>query len=390
MSESIIFENVSKRFRLLGWNYTLRDELAALVKRLVGRHNPRILHALKDVSFSINEGDSVGIIGPNGAGKTTILRLVSRITLPSNGKIFVKGQVTSLIEVFAGLHPELSGRENIYLYGAILGMSRKQIKSKFDEIAEYSGLDNFLEVPIKQYSLGMTMRLGFSTIIHSNPEILLIDEVIVVGDMVFMEKAFKTLADLKKKGVTLILVTHIIDIMRNMVSKIIYLKDGCMRYMGDPDTAINMYISERKSMAVSNYVDLSEGKTTFKLKSLNLVDRNGKETLEFESASPAKLCIEYESQKDFYPVFEIKLLTIEGQTITSFNNKCENVSLPSSGRALIEFPSLALLPNQYKLEVSVYDSNCLIKYGYSSLPLRITGTTNASGIVLLTHTWKQE
>ncbi len=390
MSNSILFENVSKKFRVLGWTYTLREEISSLFKRLVGKGRSRDLWALRDVSFSIEKGDSVGIIGPNGAGKTTILRLISRITTPTKGSILVDGRVTSLIEAYSGLHQELSGRENIYLYGSILGLSRRELKKKFDQIVEFSGLADFLDTPIKQYSMGMTMRLGFSTIIHTDPDILLIDEVIVVGDISFMEKAFAKITELKKKGVTIILVTQIMDIMRNMVSKIIYLKDGVIRYFGDPDNAINMYVSERRSSPMSSFVDLTNEQSPVKIKSIQVVNQDGKTTQEVISGGYAKLLIDYESLKEgVSPVFEVKLISSQNETLSVFNNKSDGLVIKESrGVASVTFPGVALLPNHYKLEVSVFDPNCLLKYGYCSMPVQVVGESKSTGIVLLPHKWE--
>lgn len=206
------------------------------------RHNENIIAALDEVSFEIKQGESVGIIGSNGAGKTTLLKILSKITSPSEGRVRMFGRVGSLLEVGTGFHTELSGRENVYLNGAVLGMRKKEIDRKFDEIVAFSGVEEFIDTPVKHYSSGMRMRLAFSVAAHLDPEILLIDEVLAVGDVAFQNKSLKKMETVIRDGRTILFVSHNLAIVKSLCPQSIFLKDGVLKYMGDTETAVNMYL----------------------------------------------------------------------------------------------------------------------------------------------------
>ena len=245
MSAIITVENLGKKYTLRHQRreeYTaLRDVLAESVKG-VGRRvagmfssSPFTLHpspssedfwALKDVSFEVNQGDRIGIIGRNGAGKSTLLKILSRITEPTTGRVKIKGRVASLLEVGTGFHPELTGRENIYLNGAILGMSRVEIKKKFDEIVAFAEIEKFLDTPVKRYSSGMYVRLAFAVAAHLEPEILIVDEVLAVGDAQFQKKCLGKMEDVSKEGRTVIFVSHNMDAIERLCDRVVLLKSG--------------------------------------------------------------------------------------------------------------------------------------------------------------------
>jgi len=199
------------------------------------------LWALKNVSFEIKKGETVGIIGPNGAGKSTILKLIARVTKPTKGKIIVNGKVSPLIELGAGFHPDLTGRENIYLNGAILGLTKREIDRKFKEIVDFAELWDFIDQPVKHYSSGMYMRLGFSIAVHTDPEILLIDEILAVGDTAFQEKCLDKMRDFQAQGVTIIFVSHSLETVKNFCQRTILLKDGQIKEEGETKVVIADY-----------------------------------------------------------------------------------------------------------------------------------------------------
>jgi lipopolysaccharide transport system ATP-binding protein len=199
--------------------------------------------ALKDISFEIKQGDRVGIIGRNGAGKTTLLKLLSRITEPTTGRITLKGRVASLLEVGTGFHPELTGRENIFLNGAILGMSKSEIKKKFDEIVDFAEIEKFLDTPVKRYSSGMYVRLAFAVAAHLEPEILLVDEVLAVGDAQFQKKCFGKMGEIGNEGKTVLFVSHNMAAIQNFCNRGILLEAGDIKYSGNINETINAYIS---------------------------------------------------------------------------------------------------------------------------------------------------
>jgi lipopolysaccharide transport system ATP-binding protein len=200
--------------------------------------------ALKDISFEINEGDRVGFIGHNGAGKSTLLKILSRITEPTKGSIRIQGRVASLLEVGTGFHAELTGRENIYLNGAILGMSKVEIKNKFDEIVDFAGVESFLDTPVKRYSSGMYVRLAFSVAAHLEPEILIVDEVLAVGDAQFQKKCLGKMENVAKEGRTILFVSHNMAAIRSLCSRALLMKNGQLIIDSDFETAISNYLSE--------------------------------------------------------------------------------------------------------------------------------------------------
>lgn len=250
----ISIENLGKLYTLThqveGQRYiALRDVLATKLKavvRLGGRKRGNTASkedfwALKNVSFEIKRGEIVGMIGRNGAGKSTLLKILSRITEPSEGRVRIKGRVASLLEVGTGFHPELTGRENIFLNGAILGMSRAEIRRKFDEIVAFAEVEQFLDTPVKHYSSGMYVRLAFAVAAHLEPEILLVDEVLAVGDSQFQEKCLGRVSDVAKEGRTVIIVSHNMGSLASLCTKGVLLEKGCLRFNGDFAGALAKY-----------------------------------------------------------------------------------------------------------------------------------------------------
>lgn len=260
MGDTVIrVENLSKKYVLShqqeGRSYkALRDVIAdgarAMLKPMQNAKlkmqdsSKEEFWALKDVSFEIKQGDRVGIIGRNGAGKSTLLKILSRIVEPTSGKIGIKGRVASLLEVGTGFHPELTGRENIFLNGAILGMSKAEIKAKFDEIVAFAEIEKFLDTPVKRYSSGMYVRLAFAVAAHLEPEILIVDEVLAVGDIAFQKKCLGKMEDVGKCGRTIIFVSHNMGVMTSLCTSGIYLKKGNIEFTGSINSAVNCYLSE--------------------------------------------------------------------------------------------------------------------------------------------------
>lgn len=263
MQPIISVENLSKKY-IIGHQkrerYTsLRDVLANGAKHTLGK----LLHpfaekeidethedfwALKDVSFDIQQGDRVGIIGRNGAGKSTLLKILSRITEPTAGRVKIRGRVASLLEVGTGFHPELTGRENIYLNGAILGMSKAEIKRKFDEIVAFAEVEKFLDTPVKRYSSGMYVRLAFAVAAHLEPEILIVDEVLAVGDALFQKKCMGKMEQVGQEGRTVLFVSHNLGSIRSLCTRSVLLNKGVIEADGTPDSVINEYLADKNSV----------------------------------------------------------------------------------------------------------------------------------------------
>lgn len=258
----IVAKNISKRFYIShegSQKYTaLRDVISNQIKNVFKKNattdSTEEFWALNDISFSINQGDRVGVIGRNGAGKSTLLKILSRITEPTSGTINIKGRVASLLEVGTGFHPELTGRENIYLNGAILGMSRVEIKSKFDEIVDFAEIERFLDTPVKRYSSGMYVRLAFAVAAHLEPEILIVDEVLAVGDIQFQNKCLGKMDDVsKKEGRTVIFVSHNMNAIRTLCNRGLLLKKGQVEIDGSVEDVINNYLVENESAKTNLY-----------------------------------------------------------------------------------------------------------------------------------------
>jgi lipopolysaccharide transport system ATP-binding protein len=266
MSKPVIqVENLSKAYQIgqIGTGTISRDLERFFATKILGKEDPflkigetndrsikgqsDIVWSLKDINFEINQGDAVGIIGKNGAGKSTLLKLLSRVTSPTTGEIKVKGRIASLLEVGTGFHPELSGRENIYLNGAILGMRKKEIARKLDEIIDFSGVERYIDTPVKRYSSGMYVRLAFAVAAHLESEILIVDEVLAVGDAEFQKKCLGKMGDISKgEGRTVLFVSHNMAAVQNLCTKGILLENGIVSTQGDVDNVIRNYLETNK------------------------------------------------------------------------------------------------------------------------------------------------
>ena len=240
----IEFKNVVKNYPLLHQK-TLKELVDAIFKK---RKTIEKVHALKNVSFTIKKGETVGIIGKNGAGKSTLLKLIAGVSSPTFGEVKIYGKVSPLIELGAGFHPELTGKENIFLNGVLLGFSEQFIKQKYQEIIDFSEIEKkFIEMPVKYYSSGMYMRLAFSVAVFVDPEILLIDEILAVGDTAFQEKCLRKMEEFKQNGVTIVFVSHSMKTIKDFCNRVIYLKEGRIVYDGKVDEGVDLYIKELES-----------------------------------------------------------------------------------------------------------------------------------------------
>lgn len=295
MSTAIKFENISKQYRLgLVSTNTISHDLNRWWKMNIrGKEDPYLMigdvnnraekgtsdyvWALKDINFEVEQGDVLGIIGKNGAGKSTLLKILSKVTAPSTGSIRAKGRIASLLEVGTGFHPELTGRDNIYMNGAIMGMSKAEINSKLDEIIDFSGCERYIDTPVKRYSSGMTVRLGFAIAAHLDPEILVVDEVLAVGDVEFQKKAIGKMQDVSKgEGRTVLFVSHNMLAIQQLCKSICILKDGYVDYIGDVNEGVsiyqknNMIILDRDKSSIISQINRLPNDEIFKLLDINI------------------------------------------------------------------------------------------------------------------------
>jgi len=409
MSEPIIkFENVSKRYRIGSGQGSLRDVLAALPRRLFGRDglspdDPNALWALRGISFEVRRGETLGIIGPNGAGKTTILKLLSNITQPTEGRIEVKGRVGSLIELGAGFHPDLTGRENVYLCGAVLGLSRRELDVKFEEIVAFAELEKFMDTPVKRYSSGMYARLGFSVAAHVNPDILLVDEVLAVGDMAFQSKCLKRMQSLREAGVTVLFVSHNLYNITALCDRTILLRDGRIVFDGESLEAVDLYktsvltqVSDQTRHRDGEISCLRHGSFEAEIKTVKLLDKIGNETEHFETGQPMRIQIHFVAHKRIpQPVFGVAIKTMDEVYCCGVHTKMDGFTIDEiygPGVIEIEFESLGLMPNRYLLSASILESQGIAFYDYHHHHLysfTVTGAKWGDGIFYLEHKWRR-
>ncbi|MCQ2610485.1 MAG: ABC transporter ATP-binding protein [Treponema sp.] len=311
--------------------------------------------ALKDLNFEIKEGDRVGIIGKNGAGKSTLLKVLSRITAPTEGSVKIKGRVASLLEVGTGFHGELTGRENIYLNGAILGMKRKEVDRKIDEIIAFSEIEKHIDTPVKRYSSGMYVRLAFAVAAHLDSEILIADEVLAVGDAAFQKKALGKMNELSTgQGRTVLFVSHQMNAVKNLCNKGIVLQKGSVLFNGDLDGAIDTYLTRDVGTATTSYKEFTPDESKpFQMLSVHTYDENDQEPDVFETQKPIKIRMVYESRKPvpgLYGYFALKSSTGESIVIFDSNESEKDIlsNLPV-GKHTFEFtlPNGLLAPGKY-------------------------------------------
>ncbi|MCX6158536.1 MAG: ABC transporter ATP-binding protein [Ignavibacteriae bacterium] len=370
----ITVENISKKYviRHQTNNFnTFRDVIGEKIKRLVGRGNDEgereEFWALKDVSFDVKEGERVGIIGRNGAGKSTMLKLLSRITEPTEGRISIRGRVASLLEVGTGFHPELSGRENIFLNGAILGMKREEIKKKFDEIVDFAEVEKFLDTPVKRYSSGMYVRLAFAVAAHLEPEILMVDEVLAVGDAEFQKKCIGKMNDVSKAGRTILFVSHNMGAIEQLCSRTVVLRQGEKIFDGETQEGINIYLRKNEKVFsneaeadLSNYPDRDSMGNTARINKIKLMSIAGQVTNEFKMGEDIAVEIETrfnETVKD--PIFDLTVTNSIGQYISNIRSDWEGFHNHDSNgivKTRIIFKNPPLTPGVYFLSPEVIRS----------------------------------
>ena len=367
MSVAIKAENISKAYQLgefstgtisrdiERWWAIFRGKEDPYLK--IGETNDRttkgtsdIVWSLKDINFEINQGDAVGIIGRNGAGKSTLLKVLSRVTTPTTGNIKVKGRIASLLEVGTGFHPELTGRENIYLNGAILGMRKQEITRKFDEIVDFSGVERYIDTPVKRYSSGMYVRLAFAVAAHLESEILIVDEVLAVGDAEFQKKCLGKMGDVSKnEGRTVLFVSHNMDAVKNLCNNSILLDNGSILYSGLTNEVLERYLSKQK-LSIKNIFkkNINSEKPHFlDVKILSEIDN----FVVFGNSIKIELSIksEFEIQnlECSYQIFDKNDRPIVYNWVTTSNELKEIIGKKGEFLISINIPSLRLYKNEY-------------------------------------------
>jgi lipopolysaccharide transport system ATP-binding protein len=421
---AVSVEHVSKSYRLgsIG-GASLQDDFERFwarlrgrpdpLTRVGGRQEPRLdkktssFLALDDVSFEVFEGEVLGIIGRNGAGKSTLLKILSQVTGPTAGAIRVRGRIASLLEVGTGFHTELTGRENIFLNGAILGMTKAEIRGKLDEIIAFSGVEEFIDTPVKRYSSGMNVRLAFAVAAHLDPEILVIDEVLAVGDAAFQKKCLGKMSDVARGGRTILFVSHDLTSVSRLCHRTVLLNAGRVEAIGTPPEIIAQYTAG-DSVSGNGYADLSvradrSGSGDAMFRTAELIGPAGR-TEAFEFGQPLTVRLEIDVQTEIGPALAaVSILTENGSPVHDMYNidgDCSWVASPGGHVLSVTIPALRLYPARYVVELWLGDqSSNRLDYVRNALSFRVVQTDStlvnrqldsAGGVVYEPSVWRQE
>jgi lipopolysaccharide transport system ATP-binding protein len=379
MSDTVIkVENLGKQYRLgkVGTG-SIGEDLNKWWHNVRGKENPYLnigdvndrtklggseyVWALKDINFEVKQGEVLGIIGRNGAGKSTLLKILSRVTAPSTGEVKAKGRIASLLEVGTGFHPDLSGRENIFLNGAILGMTRTEIKNKFDEIVDFSGIERYIDTPVKRYSSGMYVRLAFAVAAHLDPEILILDEVLAVGDVEFQKKCLGKMKDVSGQGRTVLFVSHNMAAVKNLCTRGIVLEHGSLNFAGNSEEAVSYYASSMSSISdvpINERID-REGNGKLFIRAVKFVNNQNKFVTELTSGEPYKIQFHFEK----YQEIDLKQLSFVLQFKNENDELVNTIATDEQGTLFneigekgyfeIEIPRLAFREGKYFLSYRV-------------------------------------
>lgn len=338
--------------------------------------------ALDNISFTVEHGEVLGIIGHNGAGKSTLLKILSRISKPTNGTISIKGRVGTLLEIGTGFHPDLTGRENIFLNGSILGMTRQEISSKFDEIVDFAGIEEFIDTPIKHYSSGMAIRLGFSVAAHLEPDILIVDEVLAVGDAEFQRKCLQKMGSVSRQGRTVLFVSHNMGAIENLCTRTILLEKGQILDMGDTTEIVSNYLT-RTYHDEASFDDMEhEGNGKLRVLKMHLEDKDGKSVSALNAGEDAAFCFHYEN-KGLSPndkvSFGVGITSSREQPLANLYSDYSNVflqHLPEQGIIRLRVQNLPFTAGDYLVGVRVvmngnYQTGILVDYPLGAVPFQI-------------------
>ncbi len=379
MSLAIQLDHVTKRYRT-GRARTIVDLVASNIDRARGKADDvhsatrgkidATIYGLRDVSLDVAEGAGLGVIGRNGAGKTTLLKLISRVTWPTSGKVRVAGHVVSLIELGAGFHPELTGRENVYLGAGLFGLTRHEIDRRFDAIVDFADVARLIDTPMKRYSSGLYARLGFAVAIFSNPDIVLVDEVLAVGDAAFRRRALEALRRLIAEGKTVLFISHDMWNVRRLCSDIVWMEEGRVRAVGPAAAIAEHYMNEVNLQALANHATALQshrsGTGEIRYTTVDIVDGCGRATPSIASGDMLTVRAAYRAgQPVVQPVFQIAVIDVDTGIVVSSATSAQAdmpASIAGTGVVACRFASLPLRPRQYVLRLSITDAHQLASY----------------------------
>lgn len=371
---------------------------------LRGRSAYETFWALKGVSLDVKQGSTLGLIGENGSGKSTMLKVLARILRPQRGTVRIDGKVSALLELGAGFHPDLTGRENVFLNGSILGLTKREIADKLDAIVKFSELDNFIDTPVKNYSSGMYVRLGFAVAINVEPDVLLIDEILAVGDESFQRKCMNKLYDLKEQGKTIVVVSHALESVRSICDDAVWLEHGEMKAQGSARSVVETYLEEVNRREEENSGQNSEREEEFgtrwgsgevKITDVRILDGAGKKRKLFKTGETLAVEMDYEAKEEIRrPVFGIAIHARDGVHINGTNTRFSKTVFDKiKGKGTVRYivESLPLLKGNFVLSAVVYDFACLHAYDHHDRRYMFnvsSGDLNDYGIFYLPCAWE--
>ena len=403
---AIRLRNVSKRFAFTPDmpQSVLETAIASITRRRRRRRDgSHDLWAVRDVSFDIFPGQSLGIIGRNGSGKSTLLKIIARIIQPTSGEVTVNGRISALLELGAGFHPDLTGRENIYLNASVLGLSREETAALFDDIVDFSELGEFINMPVKHYSSGMYMRLGFSVAIHVRPNILIVDEILAVGDQSFQTKCIDRIMEMKRTGVTIIFISHSLKSVADLCNQIVWMEHGTIRAIGPAESVMDQYQNHLFNKTGHRMTVENEsggyrrwGTKQIEITGVRLLDAAGTETTIFHTGESMAVEMSYIAHEPIEePEFGLALHRHDGVHVTGPNTHDAGLKLGVvSGAGVVRYDihTLPLLPGRYNLTAAVHDSVAPVAYDYhqEAYSFRVidSGPPAAEGVILLDADWK--
>jgi lipopolysaccharide transport system ATP-binding protein len=399
----ISFKNVSKRFTFSReQSQSIQETLISVFGRRQ-RHPKKDLWAVRDLSFDLYQGQALGIIGRNGSGKSTVLKLIARILRPTSGQVMVHGRVSALLELGAGFHPDLTGRENIALNASVLGLTQQDVEQKFDQIVTFSELGEFIDMPVKHYSSGMYMRLGFSVAIHVNPDILIIDEILAVGDQAFQTKCIDRIHEMHQAGVSIVFISHNLGIIQRMCSTLIWLENGHMRASGPTEEVANQYKYQADTVAGRQLAASSAGRSfqrwgsgEIEITGVRFLDAGGEEQPYFQTGDEMTIEIAYTAHKPIIrPEFGLAIFRQDGVQVNGPNSQLAGIEIGTvegPGTIRYNIKNLSLLPALHQVTAAIHNAQLTHAYDYHELayPFRVItgGTKETDGLVELPAAWE--
>jgi ABC-type polysaccharide/polyol phosphate transport system ATPase subunit len=387
---SLKLDRVSKRYLIRQAHVDTAPK--GLVARLRHRFGPaKVFWALRDVSFQVAHGEAVGIIGPNGAGKSTLLKLLAGITAPTSGEISISGKMSALLEVGSGFHPELTGIENIYLSGTILGMQRKEITAKLDAIIDFAGVRPFIDVPVKRYSSGMVVRLGFSVAAHLDPDILLLDEVLAVGDAAFQKKCIDRVLELKRRC-TVVFISHDLAAVQQLCERVIVMNQGEVIYDGETAGAMNAYSALARFRASPPPSAEAVAKTA-EVVSLEFLDGRSEPVHMVKTGDALRIRIEYKARIAVPDAsFSVFFYGADGTLYCQFTTWLSGDTADlAPGNGILEFSceELGLQPGSYLIDTTIEQHGNNLDWQYRCSTIQVNAGRNVKGMFYHPHTWRE-